>query len=90
MGQPIQGPGQTIWGPIQRRFGPSCARRVLFLRKSTDFLDMRTECQIIKTYHSFITVIIIYHKPLEIARSLAPRSILDCSPIGPRYDESLM
>ena len=90
MGQSIQGPGQKIWGPTQRRFGPSCARRVLFLRKSTDFLDMRTECQIIKTYHSFITVIIIYHKPSEIARYLPPRSILDYSSIGPRSDEVLM
>ena len=34
-------------GPIQICYGPYCVRQVDLLRKSTDFHDMRTECQII-------------------------------------------
>ena len=33
------------WGHIMKRFGMSCVRTVYFLRKSTVFHDMRTECQ---------------------------------------------
>ena len=36
-----------IRGRIMRRLNLSCVRSVYFLRKSTEFHDMRTECQII-------------------------------------------
>ena len=61
-----------MWGPIQRRSGLSCVRQVYFLRKPTEFHDMRTGYQIINNYHSFITVLIISRKSPAIARSLAP------------------
>ena len=64
--------GQPIRGPIQRRFGPSCVRQVYFICNSTEFHDMRTECQIMNNYHSFITVILISHKFPAIYQSLAP------------------
>ena len=50
--------GQPIRGPIQRLFGLSCIRRVYFLRKSTEFYDLRAECQKIKNYHSFLSVLV--------------------------------
>ena len=75
MGHLIQGPRQQIQGPIQRHFGPSFACRVYFLRKSIEFHDIHTECQIINTYHSFLTVLIISHKYPGISQSLAPRSL---------------
>ena len=84
MGRPIWGPGQPIRRLIQRRFHPSCARRLYFLCKSTDFHDMRTECKIIKTYHSFLTVLKISHKFPEIDQLLAPWSLPDHSPISPQ------
>ena len=62
MGHPIQGPVKLIVGPIQRHSGPYYVHRVYFLCKSTEFYDMRTECQRIKNYRLFITVLLIYHK----------------------------
>ena len=75
MGQPVRGPGQLIQVPIQRNFGPSCVRQVYFICKSTEFHDIPKKCQIIKTFHLFITLIIIYHKLPAIDRLLAPRSL---------------
>ena len=43
-------------------FGMSYVRQVYVLFKSTEFHDIETESQIIKTSNLFITVIIIYHK----------------------------
>ena len=67
-------------GPIQRRFGPSCAHQVYFLCKSTEFSVMRTECQRILFHFSLN----ISHKYPAIAKAL-PSSVLApniCSPIG--------
>ena len=44
---------------------------------------MRTECQIIKTSNSFITVLLIYHKLPAIAQSLSPRSLKNRPPTAP-------
>ena len=90
MGQTIWRPGQPIGGPIQRRFFSSCVRRVHFLRNSTEFNDMRAECQIIKISHSFLTVLIIYHQLPEIAQSLAPQSLKNRSPVAPWSAESVL
>ena len=54
MGHPIQRPGQPIWGTIQRCIGPSCIRGDYFLPKYTEFHDMRTECQKLKTFIHFL------------------------------------
>ena len=81
---------QTIWWPIQRRFGPSWACWVYFLHKSTEFHDMRTDFQRINNYHSFITVLSISHKLPAISWSIAPQSPPVCSPISPRYAESML
>ena len=48
---------------------------------------MRMECQIIKTSHSFLTVIIIYDKSPAISQSLAPQSFPYRPPINPRSAE---
>ena len=58
------------WGPIHGRFGPSCACRVYFLRKSTEFHVIRTECQIIL----FHFLLLISHKSPAIAK-LLPSSL---------------
>ena len=71
--------GQPIRRPIQRRFGPSCVRRVYFPRKSTEFYDMQTVCWRINNYHSFLTVLLISHKSPVIAQLLTPQSIPNCS-----------
>ena len=89
-GQPIRGPRQpTLW-PIQRRFGPSWVSRVYFLHKSTYFHDMRAECQIIKTSHSFLTVIMIWHKYPVIYWLLATWSFPNHYPIAPQSDEAVL
>ena len=90
MGHLIQGPGQKIQGPIQRHFGPSFACRVYFLRKSIEFHDIHTECQIMKTYHSFLTVLIIYLKFPPISQSINPQLLSNFSPISPHSSEGVM
>ena len=77
-------------GPIQRCFGPYCIRQVYFLRKSTEFHDMCTQCQIILIH----LLLPISHKSPAIAKRFpllvfllslfAPKSLLDCSDIAPR------
>ena len=74
--------GKLILGPIQRRFGPSCARRLYVMCKSTAFHDMQMECQRIKNYHSFFTVLLIYHILLSITKFLTHRSLPNHSPIN--------
>ena len=89
--------GKPILGPIQRRFGPSCARRLYVMCKSTAFHDMQMECQRIKNYHSFFTVLLIYHRLLSITKFLTHRSLPNHSPINswsppidPRYAEAVL
>ena len=63
-------------GPIMRCFGLSCFRPVYFLRKSTEFHDMRTECQrILPTAYALFHIL----SPI-----FALRSLPDHSPIAPR------
>ena len=81
--------GQPIWGPIQRHFGPSDVHQVYFLRKSTEFHYMRTDCQIIKTSHVFLTLLLIYHQLPAIAQSIA-LPLPDHSLISPQSSESEM
>ena len=52
------------WGHVTRSFGPSCVYQVYFLRKSTEFRYMHTECQIIIIRF----IIIISNKPPVIAK----------------------
>ena len=75
---------QSIWGRIQRHFGLSCVYQVYFLRKSKEFCDIQTECQIINNPHSVITVLHIYHKFTVIAWLIAPWSLPDYSHISPQ------
>ena len=77
-------------GPIQRRFGPSCIRRVYFIPMSTECHDIRTECQIINTSHSFFTVLLISHKLPAIDQLLAPQSLPNRSPIAPPSTEAVL
>ena len=51
---------------------------------------MRTECQIIKTSHSFITVLLIYNKFPVIARLLALQCLPYHSPIAPWSAEAVL
>ena len=51
--------GQSIRCPIQICFGMSCICWAYFLHNSTDFHDMLTESQRIKSSHSFLTVLLI-------------------------------
>ena len=53
--------GQSIRCPIQICFGMSCICWAYFLHNSTDFHDMLTESQRIKSSHSFLTVLLICH-----------------------------
>ena len=65
---------------------PSCVRRVCFLHKSTEFCDMRTECQ----RKSILIHFLLYSFFSITPRSLAPkfvrspitRSPIPCSPIA--------
>ena len=75
----IRGPAQLICGPIQRRFGPSWICRLYFLRKSTEFCDMRTYFQRTNNSYPFPTVLLIYNKSPVIAWSLVPRSLKNWS-----------
>ena len=52
---------------------------------------MRSECQIIKTSHSFLTVLLISHKLPVIAHSPITQKFLpDRSPITPHSSESVL
>ena len=75
------GPGQPIWGHIQRHFDLSCVYRIYFLRNSTEFRDMQAEFKRIKTSRPFLTVIHISHKLPAISWSLAPQSFPNRSPV---------
>ena len=75
----IPGPVQPILGLFQRCFGSSCIHQVYFLRKSTEFHDILTDCQRINKSRSFINVLLMYHKfPLKYW-PLSPRSLPDHS-----------
>ena len=73
-------------GPNSSRFRPSCVRIVCFLRKSTEFHVMRTECQRI-----LINFLIIFLMIRSSDRSLSAAlfhirslySLPDHSPIAP-------
>ena len=79
--------GQRRCGLIQRCFGPSWMYQVYFLHKSTEFHDMRTECQIILIHF----VLIIYHKSTWINHSLITLRLLpNRSPIALRSSEALI
>ena len=86
----IQGPGQPIRGPIQRYFGLSCIRRLYFLRKPTDFYDVRTECRGLNNSCSFITVPLISHKLPAISLSIDTQSLPSRSPMAPLSSEAVM
>ena len=63
-------------GHNHRCFSTSCVRVVYFLRKSTEFYDMRTECQRILIHF----LLIISHKSATCAKSaslfaIAPQSL---------------
>ena len=81
IGHMIQGLCQSIRGPIQRRFGPSCVHQVYFLRNYKDFHDIWMECQIIKTSNSFLTLLLIYHQPISISWSIATQLLPNRSPV---------
>ena len=67
-------------GHIMRRFGLSCIRPVYFIRKSTEFHDMRTECQRILIH----LLLLISHILLAIAKRCPIPHLLPkiCSPIA--------
>ena len=77
-------------GYIQRRFGLSCILQLYFLRKSTEFHFLQTECQRILIH--FLPL--IYHKSPAIAKRcplpifhipvFAPKSLPNISPIYPQ------
>ena len=77
--------GQPIRVSIQRHFGTSCVCIVYFLRKYTYFHEMKTECQRIDNYHSFLTVLLIYRKYKDIVRLLDPWSLPDCFIIATQF-----
>ena len=88
MGNPIQGLGQPIRGPIQRRYGPNFICRVYFLRKSTDFYGIRTECQrkilIIHFLLYFLFLInlqILINHSLPYQSLIAPQFLPNFSPV---------
>ena len=82
--------GQKIWVPIQRNFGLSCLYQVYYLHKSTKFCEIWTECQIIKNFHSFITVLLISHESPQIYWLITPWSLLDHSIIYPQCLPNLL
>ena len=55
-------------------FRLSCVRLVCFLRKSTEFHDMRTQCQIIII--NFL--LLISHKSIACTKRVAPRYLSIC------------
>ena len=84
----IEKNGNTAKGKIRQHFQgclrPSCVRRVYFLRKSTEFHDVRTECQrksiiihfllysLFRSLPDHLRPNLLAHRSLFAPRSLAP------------------
>ena len=70
-----------------RRFCLSCVRLVCFLLKSTDFHDMRTECQIILIHFFLLIFLTNRYRFLDKGCPL-PYLLPNHSPIAPRRNHA--